>query len=82
MTNWVLAKTSFNDPMLRDNGGSLGYFTVDEIDPAFEEAAFAPKIGELSQPVRTNDGYSIIRVDDRKRRFVYRLPFWQNVCSP
>ena len=61
-----IAKNSFNDPMLRDTGGSLGYFTVDEMDPAFEEAAFALKIGEISQPVRTNDGYSIIRVDDRK----------------
>ncbi len=61
-----IAKTSFNDPMLRDNGGSLGYFSVDEMDPAFEEAAYSLKIGEISQPVRTNDGYSIIRVDDRK----------------
>ena len=61
-----IAKSTFNDPMLRDNGGSLGYFTVDEMDPAFEAAAFALKVGEISQPVRTNDGYSIIRVDDRK----------------
>jgi len=53
-------------PASRDNGGSLGYFTVDEMDPAFEEAAYSLKIGKISQPVRTNDGYSIIRVDDRK----------------
>lgn len=66
MTFEEIAKTSFNDPMLRDTGGSLGYFSVDEMDPAFEEAAFSLKIGEISQPVRTNDGYSIIRVDDRK----------------
>ncbi len=60
-----LAKTSFHDPVLRESGGLLGYFTVDEMDPAFEEAAYALKIGEVSAPVRTNDGYSIIRVDDR-----------------
>ena len=60
-----IAKTCFHDPVLRESGGSLGYFTIDEMDPAFEEAAYALKIGEISKPVRTNDGYSIIRVDDR-----------------
>jgi parvulin-like peptidyl-prolyl isomerase len=35
------AKTLFTNPQLRDTGGSLGTFTVDEMDPAFEEAAFA-----------------------------------------
>lgn len=60
-----IAKTSFHDPVLRESGGLLGYFTVDEMDPAFEEAAYALKVGEVSPPVRTNDGYSIIRVDDR-----------------
>jgi parvulin-like peptidyl-prolyl isomerase len=60
-----LALENFNDPVLREAGGSLGYFSVDEMDPAFEEAAFALGIGETSKPVRTINGYSIIRVDDR-----------------
>jgi parvulin-like peptidyl-prolyl isomerase len=60
-----LAAENFNDPVLREAGGSLGYFSVDEMDPAFEEAAFALGIGETSKPVRTINGYSIIRVDDR-----------------
>ena len=60
-----VAQTCFNDPVLKESGGSLGYFTVDEMDPAFEEAAFSLKIGEISPPIRTVDGYSIIRVDDR-----------------
>ena len=60
-----LAKSVFYDPRLRDSGGLLGYFTVDEMEPAFEEAAFDLSIGEISRPVRTTDGYSIIRVDDR-----------------
>ncbi|MDZ7263397.1 MAG: peptidylprolyl isomerase [candidate division KSB1 bacterium] len=60
-----IAKTTFHDPALRESGGLLGYFTVDEMDPSFEEAAFALKVGEISPPVRTNDGYSIIRVEDR-----------------
>jgi len=60
-----LAQGIFKDPALRDSGGSLGYFTVDEMEPAFEEAAYNLKVGEISKPVRTLDGYSIIRVDDR-----------------
>jgi len=84
-----LAKTSFQDPVLRESGGLLGYFTVDEMDPAFEEAAYALKIGEVSPPIRTNDGYSIIRVDDRighplltETEFARHRPkleaYWQN----
>ncbi|MGH7494087.1 MAG: peptidylprolyl isomerase [bacterium] len=61
----ALAASTFKDPVLRDSGGLLGYFTVDEMDPSFEEAAFALKIGEISRPVRTIDGYSIIRVEQR-----------------
>jgi len=60
-----LAKKVFKDPKLRESGGSLGYFTVDEMEPAFEDAAFSLAVGEVSPPVRTTDGYSIIRVDDR-----------------
>jgi parvulin-like peptidyl-prolyl isomerase len=61
-----LADENFNDPVLRESGGDLGYFSVDEMDPAFEEAAFNLAVGETSKPVRTNVGYSIIRVDDRR----------------
>jgi len=61
----ALAKGAFKDPALQNSGGQLGAFTVDEMEPAFEEAAFALKIGEISRPVRTLDGYSIIRVDAR-----------------
>ena len=60
-----LAKDNFKDPQLRDTGGSLGYFTVDEMDPFFEDAAFALKIGQISKPIRSAQGYSIIQVQDR-----------------
>ncbi len=61
----TLAKRVFKDPGLRDSGGQLGYFTVDEMEPAFEEAAYALNTGEISKPVRTLEGYSIIRVEAR-----------------
>jgi parvulin-like peptidyl-prolyl isomerase len=63
-----LARDIFQDPQLRDTGGLLGYFTVDEMDPGFEETAFALPIGEISKPVRTAQGYSIIQVLDRRTK--------------
>lgn len=60
-----LAAETFSDSVLANNGGSIGYFEFDEMDPAFEDAAHQLDIGQISAPVRTSQGYSIIRVDDR-----------------
>jgi len=60
-----LARISFRDPTLASNGGYLGYFGKDEMDPEFERVAFSLKIGEISQPVKTRYGFSIIKVEDR-----------------
>ena len=65
MTFEQLAPLVFDDDQLSKNGGSLGYFTWGDMDPAFEQAAYEMKIGEISKPVRTGYGYSIIRVEDR-----------------
>lgn len=62
-----LAKENFNDPILKENGGSLGYISIDEMDPNFESAAYSMQIGEISKPVKTVKGYSIIRVEDIKQ---------------
>lgn len=61
-----LAKENFLDPELRKNGGSLGYISIDEMDPEFEKVAYSLRVGEISEPVKTVYGYSIIRVDDIK----------------
>lgn len=63
-----LAREVFADPELARNGGSIGYFGFDEMDPRFEEAANTLEIGEVSDPVQTSTGYSIIRLDDRRVR--------------
>ena len=60
----TLAKQVFTDSTLRNNGGYLGYFTWGDMDPAFEDAAFSLKVGEISKPVKTKYGYSIIKVED------------------
>jgi len=60
-----LAKQVFTDTALKYNGGSLGFITWGETDPNFESVAYSLKIGEVSRPVKTLQGYSIIKVDDR-----------------
>ncbi len=60
-----LAKQVFNDPYLKNRGGDLGYFTYNDMEPNFSEMAYSLKVGEISPPVKTNYGYSIIRVDER-----------------
>lgn len=61
-----LAALVFTDSTLKNNGGNLGYFTWGDMDPAFEEVAYSMKVGEISQPVKTAYGYSIIKLEDRK----------------
>ncbi len=61
-----LAKAKSVDPGSKDKGGDLGYFGRGAMDPAFEKAAFALKIGETSAPVESSFGYHVIRVEDKK----------------
>jgi len=62
----TLAKQVFVDSVLQNNGGYLGYFTWGDMDPEFEDAAFKLKVGEISKPVKTAYGYSIIKLEDRQ----------------
>jgi hypothetical protein len=54
------------DPGSGAKGGDLGFLKHGQTAPSFEETAFALPIGELSQPVKTNFGYHLIRVDERR----------------
>lgn len=60
-----LAAEIFESQSLRESGGDLGYFTVDDMDVGFESVAFSLPVGEISEPVRTSRGFSIIKVTDR-----------------
>ena len=47
-------------------GGSLGEFTRGQMVPEFDQAVFSMEVGELRGPVKTQFGYHIIRLDDKK----------------
>ena len=51
----------------KEFGGDLGYFTAEEMVPAFSEAAFALDVGEVSEPVKTEFGWHLIKLEDRKK---------------
>lgn len=60
-----LAEAMSDDPTAKGNKGSLGFFGTGSMDPAFETAVFAMKTpGELSEPVKTQFGYHVIRLDE------------------
>ena len=51
------------------DGGNLGYFKKGSMISEFEEAAFDLKVGEVSGLVKTEVGYHIIYIEDRKDTF-------------
>ncbi|MCE2438223.1 MAG: peptidylprolyl isomerase [Candidatus Latescibacteria bacterium] len=59
----ALAQQYSSDAGSREDGGDLGYFPRGRMVPAFEEAAFTLRPGEISAPVRTKFGYHIIKVE-------------------
>ncbi|MDQ6829689.1 MAG: SurA N-terminal domain-containing protein, partial [Gemmatimonadota bacterium] len=61
-----VAKRESSDSVSAAQGGSLGKSTKGQFVAPFENAAYALKVGELSQPVLSPFGYHILRVDERK----------------
>lgn len=63
-----LAKENSKDPGSKEDGGMLGYFGRNQMVPEFEKAAFDLKKGEVSAPVKTQFGWHIIKVEDKREK--------------
>jgi peptidyl-prolyl cis-trans isomerase C len=64
----ALAKEHSSGPS-GQKGGDLGYFSKDKMVKPFAEAAFAMKTGEYSdEPVKTQFGWHVIKVEDKRSR--------------
>src|SRR5690606_34823358 len=61
-----LAAAYSDDPQAKSSGGDLGFFTALQMVHPFETAAYEAKPGELVGPVRTQFGYHLIKVTDRR----------------
>lgn len=56
------------DPGSGKEGGDLGWFTKDRMVPEFAEAAFKLKKGEVSEPVKSQFGWHVIRLEDKRAK--------------
>ncbi len=62
----ALAKVESDDLASRDKGGDLGFVARGSTAAAFEAAAYALPVGELSELVQTENGFHILRVEERQ----------------
>jgi peptidyl-prolyl cis-trans isomerase C len=63
----TLAKEKSKDPGAAE-GGDLGYFTKDQMVPEFADVAFKMYPGQLSNPVKTQFGWHVIKLEDKRTK--------------
>jgi peptidyl-prolyl cis-trans isomerase C len=71
--DFALLAAQNSEDTTKDRGGDLGYFERGRMVKSFEEAAFKLKVGEISDLVRTQFGYHIIKMEARQE--AKSLPF-------
>jgi len=68
-----LAAELSEDPSAKQNSGDLNFFSREQMVPEFSEAAFGMKKGDISDPVKSQFGFHVIQVTDRKEAEVMTL---------
>jgi peptidyl-prolyl cis-trans isomerase C len=61
-----LAGELTEDPSGKANGGDLGYFSKEQMVPEFSDTAFKLDKGQISEPVKTQFGWHVIKVEDKR----------------
>lgn len=61
-----VAEAESEDESTANKGGDLGFFSKGTVNPALEKAAAALDVGAVSKPVLTDQGYHILRVDEKQ----------------
>lgn len=64
----AIAKSDSDDAGSGANGGDLGTFKHGSMVPAFEQAAFALPVNQVSEPVKTQFGYHLIQVQEKQAK--------------
>jgi peptidyl-prolyl cis-trans isomerase C len=63
-----IAKQKSKDPSAAAEGGDLGYFTKEQMVPEFGNVAFQMHPGQLSNPVKSQFGWHLIKLEDRRTK--------------
>lgn len=53
------------DPGSKDDGGDLGFIERDDVTQALADAVFSQEIGELGGPIRSENGFHLVRAEER-----------------
>ena len=63
-----VAGETTEDPSGKATGGDLGYFTKEQMVPEFADVAFKLDKGQISEPVHTQFGWHVIKVEDKRKK--------------
>ncbi|MFC5066831.1 peptidylprolyl isomerase [Flaviflagellibacter deserti] len=64
----VIAKEVSKDPGSGAQGGDLGFFTKDQMVPEFADQAFKLEPGKISDPVKSQFGWHVIKVEEKREK--------------